>query len=70
MSENESNAEIKFGKNESDAFFDMCVRQGYVPITCLLPGVMVYSLTTNQGNACIGCNHDRNICKGRSRERS
>ncbi len=35
---------------------EMCVKQGYVPATCTMPGPMVYALTSSQGDACKGCN--------------
>ena len=48
-----------------DDMLDLCVQQGYVPPTCLLPGKIVYALTSSQGDACKGCNMDRTKCKGR-----
>lgn len=50
---------------EKDIMRDLCIKQGYVPQTCKLPGQMVFLLVKKQGNPCQGCNYDRNICKGR-----
>ena len=55
--------EIDFDKK--DIMKDMCVNQGYVPKTCLLPGPMIFALTTDNGDSCKGCCANRLICNGR-----
>lgn len=50
-----------------DMFKQMCVRRGYVPEMCILPGQMVWALVNSQGNPCIGCNADRSVCKTQNR---
>jgi hypothetical protein len=52
-------------KMSEDIMRDMCIRQGYVPKTCMLPGQLIFGLVNEQGDPCNGCNHDREICKGR-----
>ncbi len=52
----------------SDLYKSMCIQQGYVPPTCMLDGTMVWLLTNDGKDPCKGCNADREICKGRSRE--
>ena len=54
--------------DDTDIMRDLCIRQGYVPADCYLPGQMVYCLTSSQGDACKGCNGDRGVCKGRPKE--
>lgn len=49
----------------TDVMLQLCIQQGYVPKTCLLDGKLALLLTNSQGDACKGCNHDRNICHGR-----
>lgn len=51
---------------ESDIMREICINQGYVPKTCTLPGQLVLALTTDQGDACKGCNEDRSVCHGRA----
>lgn len=48
-----------------DMFHLMVVQQGYVPITCTMPGEMCWLLVQSQGNPCNGCNADRKVCNGR-----
>ena len=50
---------------EKDIMRDMCINQGYVPERCTLPGHLILLLTTEQGDACKGCNGNREICGGR-----
>jgi len=51
----------------ADIFKEMCIKQGYVPPTCTLDGQLCWLLVNSQGNPCIGCNADKNICKTRNR---
>ena len=44
---------------------ELCVRQGYVPATCMLEGQLAWMLTNKQGDPCKGCNMPREQCKGR-----
>lgn len=53
---------------ENDPMFDMVVERGYVPKTCLLPGMMVLHITNAEGDACKRCNHDRAVCGGRPKK--
>lgn len=48
-----------------DMYKQMCVQQGYIPLTCTLDGQLVWLLVNKEGNPCKGCNEDRDICKGR-----
>lgn len=50
---------------ENDIMRDLCIKRGYVPKTCTLPGQLVLALTNEQGDPCNGCNEDRSVCKGR-----
>lgn len=47
----------------------MMIEQGYVPETCTLPievaGPLVFFETKAGRDPCSGCNHDRDVCKGR-----
>lgn len=48
---------------KTDMYKQMCVKQGYVPSTCILDGQLCWLLVNSQGNPCIGCNADKSICK-------
>ena len=50
----------------SDIMKDMCVRQGYVPSSCTMPGQMCWLLVQKNGDPCNGCNEDRKKCYGRT----
>ena len=52
-------------QEKEDIMLKLCVNQGYVPPTCLLSGQLVFHITGGSGDPCKGCNHDREICKGR-----
>ena len=51
----------------------MMIQQGYVPSTCTLPieiaGPVIWTETNAGRDVCARCNHDRNICKGRPKNR-
>jgi hypothetical protein len=51
-----------------DIMFNICVRQGYVPPTCTMPGEMIFRLMQSGEDPCAGCNEDRRKCKGRPRQ--
>jgi hypothetical protein len=51
-----------------DEMLPLLVRQGYVPSTCLLPGMLVFHLVNSGKDPCFGRDHDRSICKGRHKE--
>lgn len=51
-----------------DMYKEICIKQGYVPPTCLLNEQMCFLLVQTQGDPCKRCNADRGKCKGRSRE--
>ena len=51
-----------------DMLKEMCIKQGYVPPTCIMDGQLCYMLVQKQGDPCKGCNADREECKGRERE--
>lgn len=50
-----------------DIFKQMCVGQGYVPLTCTMDGKLCWLLVNKQGNPCIGCNEDKAKCKTRNK---
>ena len=50
-----------------DHLREKMVDQGYVPKDCRLPGIMIWALINRGEDPCAGCNHDRNICKGRKK---
>ena len=52
---------------ETDQLLEMCKHQGYVPIGCIMPGMMVLCFINQGDDPCKGCNNDRLKCKGRSR---
>lgn len=54
--------------DERDIMREMCAQQGWVPPTCLLPGMVVFGLMQRNEDPCAGCNHDRIRCKGRPRK--
>jgi hypothetical protein len=54
-------------KKEKDVMKDLCVKQGYVPDTCTMAGMMVFLLIQKE-DPCAGCNEDRNICRGRNKK--
>lgn len=43
----------------------MCIQQGYVPLTCLLDGQLVWLMINEGKDPCQGCNHNRSECNGR-----
>lgn len=43
----------------------MAKRQGYVPVGCLLAGIVVMSIMNEGGDPCKGCSCDRSKCRGR-----
>ena len=49
----------------NDIFLQMCIKQGYVPKTCLLGGQLVFALVNDGKDPCEGCNCDRTKCNGR-----
>jgi len=58
-----------FGQDKADTddtFLQMSIHQGYVPVTCLLGGNVVWSLINEGKDPCIGCPCDRAKCNGRS----
>lgn len=48
-----------------DVLLQAAIGQGYVPKTCLLAGVVVMAATQMDGDACAGCNIEREKCHGR-----
>jgi len=51
--------------NEKDNMQELCIKQGYVPTTCTLDGMLIWGLINNGENPCDGCNANRDICKGK-----
>lgn len=49
----------------NDIQLAMAKKQGYVPVGCLLAGVVVMSLVTGGNDPCKGCNCNRSKCGGR-----
>ena len=54
----------------ADIYKDMCIKQGYVPASCIMNGAMCLALVNSEGNPCRGCNADRNVCNGRDDEKN
>jgi hypothetical protein len=48
---------------------ELCVRQGYVPKTCLLAGPIVWGVVQRGEDPCLGCEGPRERCHGRPKER-
>lgn len=48
-----------------DIHLKMAIRQGYVPETCLLGGVLVMGLVGEGKSPCAGCNCSRAKCHGK-----
>jgi hypothetical protein len=55
-------------EEEKDIMRELCIKQGYVPATCKMPGQMIFLLVWEKGDPCAGCNMDRAICKGRPKK--
>jgi hypothetical protein len=53
--------------DQDDCQLGMAKQQGYVPVTCLLGGVVVMSEINRGHNPCWGCEGPREICKGKAR---
>lgn len=53
--------------NEKDYMRELCIKQGYVPTTCALDGMLILGLVNKGENPCDGCNANRNICKGKGK---
>lgn len=51
-----------------DMYKEICIKQGYVPPTCIMDGQMCFLLVQAQGDPCKGCNAERGKCTGRSKE--
>jgi hypothetical protein len=49
----------------TDLMLEICVRQGYVPRECQLPGELVWRLIQKE-DPCAGCFMDRAVCGGRT----
>ena len=54
-------------ESKKDIMRELCIKQGYVPHTCVMPGEMIFALMHKE-DPCNGCNTDRNICKGRDKK--
>jgi len=52
-------------EKEPDTMRELCIEQGYVPAKCKLPGFVIYAATQKDGDACKGCNLNRDECGGR-----
>lgn len=50
----------------ADITLTMCTRQGYVPRTCLLAGVIVWQEMQQGKDPCAGCQGPRDKCHGRT----
>ena len=48
-----------------DIHLQMAKGQGYVPVTCLLGGIIVMAMVTKGEDPCAGCAGPRDKCKGR-----
>lgn len=45
------------------------IKKGCVPPTCEMPGDIIKMLIEDLGDPCIGCETNREVCKGRPKER-
>ncbi len=52
----------------SDFHKQMSIQQGYVPPTCTLDGTLVWLLINEGKDPCKGCNANRSVCNGRSKD--
>lgn len=50
---------------EKDGMREMCIQQGYVPVKCKLPGLLIFALINKGENPCHGCNIDREECESK-----
>ena len=48
-----------------DIMLQMAKKQGYVPVTCLLSGIVVMSEVNKGADPCAGCRGPREKCRGR-----
>ncbi len=51
----------------ADSLLQTCIRQGYVPPTCLLGGQIVWGVQAQGDDPCAGCHGPRERCYGRPR---
>lgn len=51
--------------NEKDDMRELCIKQGYVPPTCTLNGMLILGLVNKGECPCDGCNANRVVCKGK-----
>ena len=51
--------------DDDDHQLGMAKRQGYVPETCLLGGILVMAEVSAGHNPCWGCNGPRETCHGK-----
>lgn len=51
-----------------DIQLELAKRQGYVPQSCLLGGIVVMDEVNNGRSACAGCNCLRSKCQGRPKK--
>lgn len=45
----------------------MCIKQGYIPPTCKMDGQLCWLLINDGKDPCVGCNYNREDCKGRKK---
>jgi hypothetical protein len=53
--------------DSDDIQLKMAREQGYVPMTCLLGGIVVMDEIRNGRDACAGCEAPRGKCHGRQK---
>jgi len=53
--------------DEDDFMLEMAKGQGYVPVNCLLGGMIVMDEVKSGRNPCWGCNGPREKCGGKPR---
>lgn len=51
--------------DSDDTMLQLCIKQGYVPKTCLLGGALVFGLVNRGDDPCAGCAGPREKCHGR-----
>lgn len=60
--------EGEIAEEKKDISREMCIKQGYVPPKCTLPGLLAMFLVQKGEDPCAGCNMDRGTCEGRPKK--
>lgn len=54
--------------DRDDTLLQLCIKQGYVPNTCLLGGMVIWDEVNKGKNVCAGCEAPRDKCHGQLRK--